>query len=157
MHPVITRRALLGLPLLALPALLLGAPRAAADWPRRVNHAEGLALRGFDPTAWHLEGRPRRGSASFAAMHDGVAWHFVSAGARERFAADPAAFAPRFGGFCAFGVAEGYKVDIDPEAWQIVEGRLYLNFNRGVNRRWARDIPGNIARAEANWPRLADA
>jgi hypothetical protein len=86
-----------------------------------------------------------------------VTWRFASAAHRDRFAADPAAFAPRFGGFCAFGVAQGYKVDIDPEAWQIVAGTLYLNYSRGVHRRWARDIPGHLALAEAKWPGLAHA
>jgi hypothetical protein len=142
--------------LFALP--LLGLASARADiGVRHVNHADGLALRGYDPTAWHLDGRPRRGDRRFAHDWEGVGWRFASAAHRDRFAADPVAFAPGFGGFCAFGVAQGYKVDIDPEAWQIVSGRLYLNYSRGVHRRWARDIPAHIAQAEANWPGLSHA
>jgi YHS domain-containing protein len=143
--------------LLTLPALLLAGPATAMAFPRRVNHAAGVALRGYDMVAWHLDGRPRRGSAAQRVVWEGVAWHFASAAHRERFAANPEAFAPRYGGFCAFGVARGYKVDIDPEAWHIQAGVLFLNYDRGVQREWRRDIPGYVARAEANWPALADA
>lgn len=152
MRPSLPRRTLLSLCLVP-PA----APAGAVAAPRRVNHSQGVALRGFDTVAWHLDGRPRRGSAAHRVDWAGVAWHFASALHLARFQADPAAYAPRYGGFCAFGVAQGYKVDIDPEAWQIVEGSLCLNYDRGVQRRWARDIPGHLARADANWPGLADA
>jgi hypothetical protein len=82
----------------------------------------------------------------------GAAWRFASAENRERFEADPVAYAPQYGGWCAWAVAEGYTASTVPEAWKIVDGRLYLNYSRGVQRRWERDIPGNIARADANWP-----
>ncbi len=145
----LARRSLLALPLLGF------ASARAEPAVRHVNHAGGLALRGYDPMAWHLDRRPRRGEARFALTWEGVAWRFASAAHRDRFAADPAAFTPHFGGFCAFGVAQGYKVDIDPEAWQIVAGRLYLNYSREVHRRWARDIPGHLAAAEAHWAAIA--
>lgn len=142
--------------LLALPAALLAGPALAQSFPRRINHAEGVALKGYDTVAWHTEGRPRRGSPEFRAERGGVAWHFASAENLARFRADPAAYAPAYGGFCAFGVARGYKVDIDPEAWHIRQGVLYLNYDLGVQRQWMRDIPGHIARADANWPGLAE-
>ena len=143
--------------LLLAPALLAASAARGASGPRAVNHAGGVALRGFDVLAWHEEARPRRGDPRFAVAWAGAAWHFASAERAARFAADPAGLVPRFGGFCAFGVARGYKVDIDPEAWHIREGALYLNYDRGVQRQWLRDVPGYIARAEANWPRLAEA
>ena len=143
--------------LFTLAAIPFVQPALAMPRVRAVNNAGGVALRGHDTVAWFTEGRPRRGQAAFQADHAGVAWHFASAANLARFEADPAAFAPAFGGYCAFGVARGYKVDIDPEAWHIEAGVLYLNYDRGVQRQWRRDIPGHIARAAANWPRLAKA
>ncbi|MGX9962328.1 YHS domain-containing (seleno)protein [Roseomonas sp. F4] len=143
--------------LLALAPLLMAVSSRAEALPRRINHKAGVALDGHDTVAWFTEGRPRRGNPAFRADHAGVAWHFASADHLARFQAAPAAYTPRFGGFCAFGVARGYKVDIDPEAWHIRQGVLYLNYDLGVQRQWLRDVTSFIARAEANWPRLADA
>jgi len=142
--------------LFTLAALPFATPALARAWPKSINNHAGLALRGYDPVAWFAEGRPRRGNPALQAEHAGVTWHFASAANLARFEADPAAHMPRYGGFCAFGVARGYKVDIDPDAWHIRNGVLYLNYDRGVQRQWQRDIPGHIARAEANWPRLAE-
>lgn len=143
--------------LLFTPALLLAVPGSAEASTRRLNHHRGVMLRGFDTVAWFTEAAPRRGAAQHQTQWEGVTWHFASAENRARFVADPQAFAPRFGGFCAFGVARGYKVDIDPNAWHIAAGRLYLNYNLGVQREWQQDVPGFIAQAEAKWPRLMDA
>lgn len=142
--------------LFTLAALPFATPALAQAWPKSINNHAGLALRGYDPVAWFADARPRRGNAALRAEHAGVTWHFASAANLARFEADPAAHMPRYGGFCAFGVARGYKVDIDPDAWHIRDGVLYLNYDRGVQRQWQRDIPGHIARAEANWPRLAE-
>ena len=153
-HPRLARRALLaGAALLAL-ALHPG-PAPAAE---RVNaESDGVAIRGYDPVAYHTDGRPVRGRAEFAHAWNGATWHFASAANRDRFAADPARYAPAYGGFCAWAVAEGYTAPIDPEAWRIVDGRLHLNYDRSIQRRWERDVPGNIARADRNWPRLSSA
>jgi hypothetical protein len=121
----------------------------------RVNADAGLAVRGTDVVAYATEGRPVPGSAAFAHEWQGATWRFASAAHRDRFAADPARHAPAYGGFCAWAVSEGYTAPIDPAAWKIVDGRLFLNYDRAVQRRWERDIPGRIARADANWPRLA--
>jgi len=115
---------------------------------------DGVAIRGTDPVAYFTEGRPVRGSAEHVAEWNGATWQFASAQNRDAFLADPEAYAPQFGGFCAWAVAEGYTASIDPDAWRIVDGRLYLNYSRRIQRRWERDIPGNISRGEANWPGL---
>ncbi|MGG5888106.1 YHS domain-containing (seleno)protein [Falsiroseomonas sp. HC035] len=151
------RRTLIALAPGFLAPAVMAASASAAPTTRAINHKAGVALDGYDTVAWFAEGRPRRGNPALLAEHAGVAWHFASAANLARFEADPTAHLPRFGGFCAYGVARGYKVDIDPEAWHIHGGSLYLNYDRGVQRQWQRDIPGNIARAEANWPRLAAA
>ncbi len=136
--------------------LLLLAPLAAPA-AAQVFADNGLAIRGHDPVAYHLLGRPSAGSAAFTQEWQGATWRFALAAHRDAFAADPARHAPAYGGFCAWAVAQGYTAPIDPQAWRIVDGRLYLNFDRAVQRRWERDIPGHIQRADANWPRLREA
>ena len=130
--------------------LFSGLARAA-----QVNAEGGVAVRGTDVVAYVTEGRPVTGRAEFTHAWRGADWRFASAANRDRFAADPDRYAPAYGGFCAYAVSEGYTAPIDPAAWRIVNGRLYLNYDRSVQRRWERDIPGRIARADANWPRLA--
>ena len=142
---MITRRTLL-LSLAALP--LAGAAGA------QVFATRGLALGGSDPVAYFTEGRPRRGRADFTHAWGGQTWHFASAAHRDAFAADPARHAPQYGGWCAWAAAEGYLAPTVPDAWRIVDGRLYLNASARIQRRWERDIAGFIARADANWPAL---
>ena len=88
--------------------------------------------------------------------HDwmGATWCFVSAANKGTFVADPEAYAPQFGGYCAWAVSEGYTASTTPEAWSIVDGKLYLNYSRRIQRRWEKDIPGNISCATANWPKI---
>ena len=137
-------------------ALALALPALASQ--ARVNaEGGGVAIRGTDPVAYHLEGRPGPGRPEFAHEWGGATWHFASAAHRDRFAADPARYAPAYGGFCAYAVARGYTAPIDPAAWRIVEGRLYLNYDLRTRSLWARDIPGEIARADRNWTGLAAA
>ena len=143
-----------------VPGATLAVPMGALLFPglaraARLNAEGGVAVRGTDVVAYVTEGRPVPGRAAFTQMWQGATWRFASAANRDRFAADPARYAPAYGGFCAYAVSEGYTAPIDPAAWKIVDGRLYLNYDRSVQRRWARDIPGRIARADANWPGLS--
>ena len=141
---MITRRKVT-MGLLIVP-FLAGAGLATAPTP--------LALDGYDPVAYFTDGAPRRGAEAHAVEWNGMRWHFASAESRALFEADPTRFAPQFGGYCAWVVAQGYLAPIDPTAWSIVDDRLYLNFNARIQRRWERDIPGFIAAAQANWPGL---
>lgn len=119
------------------------------------NAARGVALDGYDVVAYFEEGQPVRGTAAFAYTWQGATWRFATAARRDAFAKNPAAYAPQFGGFCAYGVSRGYAVDIDPEAWAIEGGKLYLNYSKSVQRTWNQDRPGYIAKAEAQWPTIA--
>lgn len=119
-----------------------------------VNEVNGIAIKGFDPVAYFTEGRPVAGSPDHAASHEGATFLFASAANRDRFLADPGRYAPRYGGFCAFGTARGYKADTQPEAFSIVGDRLYLNYNLAVREEWSKDIPGQIAKADARWPEV---
>jgi hypothetical protein len=117
--------------------------------------SRGLALRGYDPVAY-FSGRPTAGRAELTAIHDGATYRFASAENRAAFVAEPTRFLPAYGGFCAWAAAQGYKADADPEAYTVVGDRLFLNYDRKVQADWAEDVPGNIAKADANWPAIRD-
>jgi hypothetical protein len=119
------------------------------------NATRGVALNGYDVVAYFEGGKPARGDAAFSYDWQDVTWRFATAARRDAFAKNPAAYAPQFGGFCAYGVSRGYAVDIDPEAWAIEGGKLYLNYSKSVQRTWNQDRPGYIAKAEAQWPTVA--
>jgi YHS domain-containing protein len=128
---------------------------ARADAP--AVHAEGgIAIGGADAVAYFTEGRSTRGSAAHEVAWRGATWRFASAANAQLFQANPEAYAPQYGGHCAWAAAEGYVAGSDPDAWTIHDGKLYLNFNRRIRRRWERDIPGNITRGDANWPAILD-
>jgi len=117
---------------------------------------QGLALRGYDPVAYFTDSAAWPGSEEFTAQWGGVEWRFVSAANRDAFLATPEAFAPQYGGFCAWAMSQGYTAPVSPHAWTIVEGRLYLNASTRVHRRWLRDMEDHITQADANWPALRD-
>ncbi len=116
----------------------------------------GVAIHGYDPVAYFTEEAPVEGDPAYTASYEGATYHFASAENRDRFEADPAAYAPAYGGYCAFGVSVGRKFDVDPTAWKVVDGTLYLNLNHDVQRRWSQDVPGHIARADDQWPQIVD-
>ena len=115
----------------------------------------GAALRSHDAVAYFKDGKPVKGSAEYKAEFKGSTFLFVSKANRDTFAAEPAKYAPQYGGYCAFGVAGGYKAAIDPAAFTVVDGKLYLNYNREVQKQWSGNVPGFIAKADKNWPAVA--
>ena len=115
----------------------------------------GLAIDGYDPVAYFTLSKPVKGSRQFTFEFGGATYRFASAEHREQFAKDPAKYVPQYGAFCAWAVSRGYTADTDPLAWRIVEGKLYLNYNTSVQKQWEQDIPGNIGKADANWPALS--
>ena len=116
---------------------------------------DGTALRGHDPVAYFAENKPVRGLPAYQATHKGSTFHFASQNNRELFKADPARYAPQYDGFCAYGTAAGYKAASDPAAFSIVDGKLYLNYDADIQKKWRADIPGYIAKADKNWPTVA--
>lgn len=111
-----------------------------------------LAIKGYDPVAYFTEARPVQGTAEFEEIWERARWRFASAANRDRFKADPDRYAPQYAGYCAFGMAKGAKFEIDPEAWIIVDGKLYLNNSKDGQKDWAKARAENIKRADANWP-----
>ena len=142
---MITRRNALRL-MAAVPAAAVLATRAQAATPQIYAEA-----------GYFTEGRPVAGDPSITLDWNGATWRFASEDSRAQFEANPEAFAPQYGGYCAFAVSQGYTASTVPQAWTIHEDKLYLNFSRSVRRRWERDIPGHIEMANANWPSVLNA
>ena len=113
---------------------------------------DGIAIRGADPVAYFTESAYVAGSDEFTHNWQGVTWQFSSAANRDAFAATPEAYAPQYGGFCAYAVSQGVTAPVEPESWKVVDGKLYLNLNQKIQKRWEKDIPGYIASADQNWP-----
>ncbi len=146
----LTRRA--ALRLAAIPPLLAltGTPALARE--PETFQVNGLAIRGTDPVAYFTDGGPVTGSAAHALAWKGAEWRFASAANRTAFEMDPDKYGARFGGYCAFAASRGYLAPTIPEAWTVYQDRLYLNANLRARELWLQDIPGNIAKGEANWP-----
>ena len=118
--------------------------------------ANDVILAGHDAVAYFTEGRPIPGSADYTATYQGAIYRFASAENRDRFRADPMKYAPLYGGYCALGTSFGKKFQVDGKAFEIVDGRLYVNKNLQVYQTWKKDIPGNIVKADRQWPKIKD-
>lgn len=135
-------------PIVLLVALSFSHPSLAG----KIYSSDGEAIRGYDVVAYFTEGKPVKGDDSISAEWNGTTWHFASAANRDAFVADPAKYAPQYGGYCAWAVSQGYAAPVDPAAWKIVDDKLYLNYSKGVQSRWSQNIQGNIANGDQNWP-----
>jgi YHS domain-containing protein len=133
---------------------------AGVERPAKVSAGEfyqrdGVAIAGYDPVAFFTEGKALRGASDHSAVYQGSTFYFTSAANRDAFRADPDKYAPQYRGFCAFGVASGYKAAVDPTAFTIVDGKLYLNYNSEVKTMWSADIAGFLVKSEKNWPEVS--
>jgi YHS domain-containing protein len=116
----------------------------------------GLALQGYDPVAYFTENKPVKGRMELRSVYRGATYYFASSEDKARFDKEPARHEPAYGGFCAYGVSRNKLVAIDPEAFQIVDGRLLLQYSKDVRTDFNKDIQGNFAKANANWPALVE-
>lgn len=116
----------------------------------------GIALKGFDPVSYFSQSGPVAGKAEFSAKHGGATYQFSSLLNRDTFAANPVKYIPAYGGFCAMGVALEQKLDVNPQLWRVVDGKLYLNVHKEAQTRWLEDVKGNLDKADKNWPGLKD-
>lgn len=130
---------------------LIASQSIAAD---EVFVADAVAIRGYDPVAYFTAHGPVEGDPQYRHEWNGVAWRFASRDNLERFKADPARYAPQFGGFCAFGMSRGYKVGTDPAAFTIHDGKLYLNYSLPVRATWLKDTDAYVEKARSNWTTL---
>lgn len=113
-----------------------------------------VAIKGYDPVAYFLESKPVKGSKKYQVEWKGAKWRFVSKANKTAFEADPKAYAPQYGGYCAWAVSQGYTAGIDPDAWDIVDGKLYLNYSKSVQADWKKDRASLIEKADKNWPEI---
>jgi len=118
---------------------------------------DGVALHGYDPVAYFVAAEPQKGQAQYSYEYKGSKFLFASEANRHAFMQEPEKYAPQFGGYCAYGTSQGYKVSTQPDAFAIVKNKLYLNYNKKVQGIWQQDVPGNIDRAEKNWPEVQKA
>ena len=133
--------------------LLLASPTPALAKPEiNMSFLGGVAIAGTDPVAYFTDAKAVIGSSKFSHQWKGTEWRFKNAANRDAFAKIPGKYAPAFGGYCAWAVSQGYTAGIDPEAWTIHEGTLYLNYSKNVREQWTQDISGNIAKGRRNWP-----
>ena len=116
----------------------------------------GLALQGYDPVAYFTDGEATPGNWQLTTVHNDATYRFANEEHQAAFEANPDAYLPQYGGYCAFGAAMGYKFDGDPNQWKIVDGELFLNISKDIQERWLTDVPGFIEKADVNWTDIAD-
>lgn len=126
---------------------------AATTRPAAAGNQLAVAISGYDATSF-FAGTPRTGIPRFNATFNGALWYFASEATRDQFRASPARFAPQFDGYCAWAASQNYKAPGNPEFWRVVDNRLYLKVHEQAQAMWLQDIPGNIAKANTNWPRI---
>ncbi len=133
-------------------SLLICLP-AWAGSPVYTGFFSDTAIKGYDPVAYFSQGEPRKGDAAFSHRWNDADWHFVSAANRDLFAASPQRYAPQYGGYCAYALATSNSLaKIDPDAWTIVDDKLYLNYSLKIRSKWLEKQAEYIATADKNWP-----
>lgn len=147
----ISARALLLCAVFIVLSLSLSFCNAVPLPPVNMTH-DGIAIKGYDPVAYFTEGIPMKGEPGYEYKWDGAKWIFASQEHMDLFRNDPEKFAPRYGGYCAYAVSQGTTADIVPDAWNIIDGKLYLNLSKEVQGLWEKDIKRYIQEADKNWP-----
>ncbi len=135
-------------------AMLTGTSLFAQKSPVFVH--SGKAIRGYDPVAYFTEGKPAKGDAKLIYNWNDANWYFSSQKHLDLFKANPEKYAPQYGGYCAYGLSNGYKAPTDADAWTIDNDKLYLNYNLQVRREWNKEREQRIKRADENWPSVRD-
>lgn len=148
--------------LAAITSLSAGAlPQVAYAYDEQSRSAlnvdsHGVALKGYDPVSYFSSNGPVAGKPTYSATQDGATYWFSNAANRDTFKGNPSKYAPAYGGFCAMGVALEKKLDVNPQLWRIVDGKLYLNIHKEAQDRWLEDPKGNISQADKIWAKIKD-
>ena len=154
-----SRRALLGfVALVVVAAVIVGAYLFSAKPEISAYNvdADNVAIHGYDTVAYFTDGKAMKGKSEFDHVWRDTRWHFASTGNRDLFTANPDRYAPQYGGYCALGLASGEFADVDPEAWTIVDGKLYLNNTKDFRVVWRKAPEAHIGNADYNWSQNRD-
>jgi YHS domain-containing protein len=136
--------------------ILLALPSVAQAKELNNLDGNGLALQGYDPVGFFTDNRPVKGNQQFQSQYHGATYYFASAEHKAAFDKEPAKYEPQFGGFCAYGASRGKTVPIKIEAWQMVNGRLLMQYDLDVKGKFNTDPQGNLSKADNNWPGLVE-
>jgi YHS domain-containing protein len=143
--------------ILSVAAVLLSATKVlAASSEIFTGIVDGVGAGGYDPVSYLQGDEPKMGDATMGTEWKGAKWHFSSAENLAAFKANPEKYAPQYGGYCAYAVSKGSTASGDPKVFTVVDGKLYFNLSKGVQKLWQKDIPGNITAANANWPKVLE-
>ena len=142
---------------IAIAAFVLISALAFAGEKILVNRNEdGVALQGYDAVAFFTDNKPVKGKPEIQSIYKGARYYFATTEHKQLFDGDPAKYEPQFGGFCAYGVSQGHTVPIEIDAFQIVIGRLLMQYDKGIRDRFNKDTQGNLKKADSNWPGLVE-
>ena len=150
MNPI--KATLIAIALVATPTATAFADKA----PVYTSFLNNTAVEGYDAVAYFTEGAPVKGKKAFTTQYEGAEFRFASQENLDTFLADPARYAPQYGGYCAWAVSQGYTAKGNAKNWKIVDGKLYLNYNTKVQMTWETDIEGFIEAADTNWPTVLE-
>ncbi|MEM7181428.1 MAG: YHS domain-containing (seleno)protein [Spirochaetota bacterium] len=132
---------------------VFAAPRVSLKKPSFFGGSYTYALNGYDTTTY-WSGRLKKGKKAFKYRYRGVTWLFASAANKDKFKANPQKYAPQYGNYCAWAIADGSLAAGDPTVWSIVNGKLYLNYNKGIRKKWEKKPASFIKKANSQWPSI---
>ena len=128
---------------------------SAQKYPQPIYSDDGIAIDGYDPVAYFESNNAIKGDKKYSFVWKETTWYFSSSKNRDSFKANPEKYAPQYGGYCAWGMSQGYKAKVDPEnAWTITNGKLYLNYSTGIKTKWLPKKEELIKTADANWKKF---
>ena len=119
-----------------------------------IFNPSNAAIHGYDPVAYFKENKPVKGDDKFSLSWKGAPWYFSNQQNLDAFKANPEKYAPQYGGYCAYGLADGHKAPTSPQAWTITGDKLYLNYDKDVQKLWNKKQKEYIETANANWPKV---
>jgi YHS domain-containing protein len=139
-------------------ALALFAALSGIAVAKELNNLDrsGVSIQGYDPVAFFTDNRPVKGSSQFQSEYRGAKYYFASAEHKTAFDKEPAKYEPQFGGYCAYGASQGHPAPIKIEAWQIVNGRLLMQYDLDIKDKFNKDQQGNLRKADQNWPGILE-